>query len=166
VGGAHRETADFNAEPDLTFVPGYSNVRRQIDAEMGRGQEPTVGLNHRMQWVRVERVNGTPIRTRVMQFKGQRYERATLDWLQGNGYDMPPAGELTADGGIRNGDCELFYCSAAQAAQNESLAHRAIDSQTTDDATASNLHSAGRDIDRVGGLTTASTEHRVEVTPR
>jgi hypothetical protein len=166
VAGEHRETADFSAEPDLTFVPGYSNVRRQIDSEMGRGLEPTVGLNHRMQWVRVEKSNGNPLRTNVMQFKGQRYQRATLEWLKANGYDMPPAGDLTPDGGIRNGDCELFYCSAAQAAQNESLAHRAIDSQTTDDATASDLHSAGRAIDRVGGLTTASTERRVEVSPR
>ena len=166
VGGEARETADFSENPDMTFVPGYSNRRRQIDAEMGKGREPTVGLDHRLQWVRVQQVNGKPLMTKAMQFKGQRYQRATKEWLESNGYEMPLAASVTADGGVGMGDVELFYCSAEQAGINEAQAHRALSSQAADDQTASDLHSAGRLIDRSGGLTTASTTHRVEVSPR
>ena len=166
VGGEARETAYFSENPDLTYVPGYSDKRQQIDGEMGRGQEPTVALDHRFQWVRTQRVNGQADKRNIRQFKGRRYERATLDFLTSHGYEMPPAASLTADGGISLGDTELYFCSAEQAGENEALARRATSSQAADESSASELHRAGREIDRSGGLTTASTTHRVEVTPR
>jgi len=166
VGGSVLDSAQFSANPDMTFIPGYSDKRRLIDYELGRGLEPTVELNHRFQWVRVADSNGRAVKTKPIQFKGMRCQRVTQDMLEGLGIQMPLAGEVAADGGIRLGDTELYVCSAEVAGENEAIQHRALSSQTADDATASQLHSAGREFDRSGNNTTAETTHRVEVTPR
>lgn len=163
VGGSHMDSSSFMENPDITFIPGYSDKRRQIDYELGRGLEPSIALTHRYQWVRTGLVNGQSTRQKVIQFKGQRYERVTVGMLDGLGISMPVAAEQTPDGGIRLGDTELFYCSAEVAAENEAKQHRAS-SSNAEDSSASELHSAGREIDRSGNLTSSETKQRVEVT--
>lgn len=72
VGGSFRETSGFaDSGFDYSYVPGYSGLRRQIDADMSRNREPTVVLTHRYQWVTVVRPNGSPDLSRVSRFMGR-----------------------------------------------------------------------------------------------
>lgn len=166
VGGSVLDTEQFRENPDLTFIPGYSDKRRQIDYELGHGLEPSVALTHRYQFLTTTKVNGQAARQKVMQYKAQRYERVMVDMLDGLGIEMPLGAEKTADGGIRLGDTELYYCSAEVAAGNEAKLHSASESQEADDTTASALHTQGQEFDRSGNLTTAKTTRKVEVSPR
>ncbi len=164
VAGSARETAQFRANPDFAFVPGYSDKRRQIDAETGQGRTPTTGLTHRLHWARGSRPNGAPD-TDLMGFLSRGYVLVTKDNYRDFGIEsIPVTAAIAADGSIRLGDLQLVGCSAEQAEQNEAQVRRAIETQASDDQTASELHRAGRELDRAGGLTTSESQSRLEVT--
>lgn len=149
---------------DMTFVSGYSEKRQQIDSELARGREPEIGLTHRFHWVAVVTRNGQPSQ-KPMSFRAQGYRPVMASEVESLGIERPMASSVTPDGHIRLGDTELFVCSAEQAGINQERARRAIDQQVADDS-ASDLHRAGRELDRAGDLTTSSTQRRVEITPR
>lgn len=163
VAGSARESAQFTANPDFSYVPGYSDKRRQIAADTGRGLAPSTGLTHRLHWARHARPGGAPD-SDVMGFASRGYFVVKQDNLASLGIEMPMQAALAADGSIRIGDLVLMACPAAKAEANEAQVRRAIDSQASDDQTSAALHSAGRDLDRAGGLTQSHSESRMEIT--
>lgn len=164
VAGSARESSQFQANPDFAYVEGYSNLRRQIDADLSRGREPSVGLTHRLHWARHARPNGG-MDGDVMGFLSRGYVPVTKDNFASFGIkNMAPQWSTGADGSIRMGDLQLLACSADQAQVNEAQVRSANEAQASDSNTASALHSAGQQIDRAGGLTTAQSESRMEIT--
>jgi len=165
VIGAQRESSQFRLRSDVTFIKGYSDVREQMEDAIRRGERPTKGLRHRMQWVTIQRPNGRPDLQKATQFRVMGYQPMKWDEMDGLGYEVPIAAFKTPDGGVQIGDTQLYYCDAATAEQHMIDGRAAIDAQTAVDATSSTLHQAGRDASRGVGdeLTTATLEQRHEV---
>lgn len=159
--GAAQESAAFNEQgQDLTFVPGYSNIRRQIDADLAAGREPSVQLTHRLQYVTVEKPNGKPATAKISQFRALGYKFVEFD-APPQGITVPDHAFKSADGHVQVGDVQLMYCDAATAARNEAHGRSAIDDASAEDTTSHTLHSAGRDV---GGRRTDMTESSLEQT--
>lgn len=165
VAGATRESAAFmEAGQDLTFVPGYSNKRRQMDSDLARGRLPNDRLEFRLQYVTVQRPNGRPDLQKVSQYRGLGYKFVEFD-NPPNGIGIPTPAFRTADGHVQVGDAVLMYCDAATASRNEAQGRSAIDERTTDEFTSHSLRSAGREVGGVGSdLVESNTQQRVDVT--
>ena len=166
VAGAHRESAAFERQGrDLTFVEGYSDRRQQIDDDLRRGRDPGTRLSYRLQYVTNQRPNGKPDGQKITQFLAMGYRPVQFD-APPEGIVVPTHAFRTGDGGVQVGDAQLFYCTAAVAAENEFQGRRAIDERTTDEATSHTLRSAGRELGGVGSdLVTSTTQQRADVTP-
>ena len=163
VAGSVMESSDFvNTGMDKTYIGGYSDVRRDIDRTMARNQEPTKELAHRLQWVRTKRVTGQPDSTKPIEWKSKGYRPVQADELANLGYS-PLAYERTAEGGVRNGDGELYICNAAQAEHNEAQARRAVEVRTAGDTSSAELRRARAETGSRGDDLT-SLEQSVEVT--
>ena len=113
------------AAGDHTYVPGYSDLRRQHDQDLkdvvdGKKKAADVTkLPVRLQWVRSVRLNMTPDNRKPVEFGNQSYRNVTKedmgsDWFTG----MPEGAVIEAGGEIRQGDCTLMVCTAPKAAQN------------------------------------------------
>lgn len=165
IVGAARETSNFaNQGHDLTFVGGYSDKRREIDADLARGRTPTVGLDIRCQYVTTEKPNGRKDYSKVMQFQAMGYKFVEFD-NPPPGISIPTHAFKTADGHVGVGDVQLMYCDAATAARNEAQGRSAIDEASAEDTTSQALHSAGREVGgRRTDMTEATLEQRTEVT--
>lgn len=163
VAGSARESSQFQQNPDFAYVEGYSNKRRQIDADLSQGRAPSVGLTHRLHWARASRPNGGAD-TDVMGFLSRGYFPVTKDNAASLGIDIPVQATVAADGGIRVGDLQLLACPADQAQVNEARVRSASETQASDHQTSAALHSAGRELDRAGGLTTSESQSRLEIT--
>lgn len=169
--GSVREQAAFMEQgQDLTYVPGYSNVRRQIDSDVRKGRQPSQLLNYRLHWVTNQKASGKPDMTKVTQFRAKGYQFMKFD-APLDGIEVPLASFRSPDGYIQNGDAVLMYCDAATASRLEQDGRSAIDDTSTDEYTSQHLHAEGRSAAReLGGgsndLTTSKTEHTVEVSPR
>jgi len=164
VAGSARESSAFQANPDFAFVQGYSDKRRQIDADLARNREPSTGLTHRLHWARHARPNGG-VDADLMGFMARGYVPVTKDTLSTFGItEIMPQWSFAADGSIRMGDLQLMACDAQQAQANEAQVRRAVDAQASDTQTSSALHRAGLDLDRAGGLTHSESESRLEIT--
>lgn len=150
--------------PDNTFLGGYSDVREQIDTAIREGKTPTTGMNYRFHWVTTQRASGRPDGTKAAQFSAMGYRQVKFDEASSLGITLQPHMYKSADGGVQNGDTQLYYCDAETAEQHLLDGRQAIDDQTADEATSGTLHSAGSGIRSVGGdLTTSHTEHTREV---
>ena len=165
VGGALRESRQFFDNPDMLFVPGYSDVRRQIDADLSAGRTPSKELSYRLHWSRHARPNGGGDGD-AAAFMGRGYVAVTKDDLAKYGItQMQPHWQVGADGTIRLADTVLMACPAEQAAANEAQVRNANDAQASDANTADALHRQGREFARAGEqLTTATSESRMEIT--
>ena len=119
---------------DLTYVPGYSDMRfaRDLavaDAIHDRGDASKVNwrgiptLPVRLQWARTHKViGGQPDNTKEVQYGSAGYRFADKSdigkaWLTG----MPRGAVLSADGTIRQGDCTLMICDSTNAARNAAV---------------------------------------------
>ena len=161
VGSAREDSTFMNNGQDLTYIQGYSNVRRQMDADLARGREPSTGLNYRFQYVTVQRPNGKPDSAKAMQFRALGYRPVKAEEAAAYGIEVPVQAFQTADGYIQVGDAQLFVCDAATAARNEAHGRSAIDERTTDEATSQELRSVGRELGGVGNdLVETSLEQR------
>ena len=164
VAGSYRDSAQYSENPDLLFVPGYSDKRRQIDAELSAGREPTVQNEYRLHWARLAKPNGSGDGD-AMRFAARGYVAVKEADIAKYGITrMESHWQVGADGTIRNGDGLLMACPAEQAARNEAVVRRAIDDQASDANTAAALHRQGSEFDRAGGLTNADSDSRVEIT--
>ena len=127
---------------DLTYVPGYSDLRfardqAVADAIHDRGDASKVNwrgiptLPVRLQWARTHKVvSGQPDNAKEVQYGSQGYRFATKAdlgsaWLK----SLPQGASLSADDTIRQGDCTLMVCDAKAAARNAALNQLQINSQ-------------------------------------
>ena len=164
VAGSVRESTNFYEEAgqDLTYVPGYSNVRRRMDEDIAKGRVPSDRLTVRMQYVTVQRPNGKPDMQKVSQYRGLGYQFVDFD-NPPEGITIPTPAFRTADGHVQVGDAVLMYCDAATARRHESQGRSAIEERTTDEFTSQDLRSAGREVGGVGNdLVESKTQQRVD----
>lgn len=152
---------------DLTYVPGYSDKRIQVEQDLAAGREPSVQLEYRMHWVTANKPSsGAPNAQQTTRFKANGYRAAVWDDAAKGAYgitEMEAHWEKTPDGHIRNGDTLLFVCDADTADRHWEEGRSAIEERSTDDFTSSTLHSAGREFGGGGDLTTSETKHEVRV---
>src|SRR3990167_381766 len=135
--GDLKETAAFNdstgMDRDSTFVPGFSNLRRERDlaiAEVAAGKRhakdvPTMPFN--LRWARNQRQDGKPDSSKVFAHNTKGYEQISREKHVGHGKiipSLPPGAVEGQDGTIRNGDTVLMIATKEAAAKNETVKQR------------------------------------------
>ena len=150
--GEARETSEFNdmgaAAQDLSYVPGYSDLRRARDRAVAEGKKP-LPLPYRLQLVRVKNSMGGPDGRMAAQWRAQGYREVLHEEMEGMGIALPVGGMASAEGFVDVGDTRLFVCDAPRAARNEQNWRRATDElQATDSAPA--LEAEGRKVAKPG----------------
>ena len=106
-------------EGDLTYVPGFSDMRRAHDLALAEGKTPTP-LPVNLRWVRRQNSKGQPDTKRQVLVGNQGYttvsaeEVGKQDWLTA----FPPGSHALPDGGIGNADWVLMVADAKTAARN------------------------------------------------
>ena len=127
--GDHTASVDFNDPTlmgrDLSYVPGFSDLRRQRDLKVAeyvhhkvdRSAIPELPVN--MRWSRNQGKDGKPDSTKVIGHATKGYHMATKadigqPWLTA----LPPGSSVDADGTIRKGDTALMVATKEDAARN------------------------------------------------
>lgn len=119
VGGADR---------DLTYVPGFSDMRRKRDltlADVASGKLPRheaklAPLPVNVRWTRTHTIKGAPDGRKQIANGNLGYAAVNKDqigkvpWLT----ELPPGATIDADGSIRKGDTILMVADAKNAARN------------------------------------------------
>jgi len=128
--GALQEDPRFVAEAgqnrDYSYVPGFSDLRRQRDREIvelkqGKRKSADVStLPVNMRWARCQNKKGDPDTRKPISHGTRNYRAVTkADLGQPWFKDMPAGATWQADGTLRNGDTMLMVVDAAGAARNE-----------------------------------------------
>jgi hypothetical protein len=116
------------ADRDLTYVPGFSDMRRARDLELaavasGKKELRDAKLEPlpvNMRWTRHSTVRGEPDGRKQMTSGNLGYAAVNKDevgkheWLKA----MPPGATVGADGSIRKGDTMLMVTDGKTAARN------------------------------------------------
>jgi hypothetical protein len=119
VGGADR---------DLTYVPGFSDLKRARDLELAAvasGRKPRheariLPLPVNVRWTRTTTPKGAPdgmkqITTANLGYKPAHKDQiGKVDWLK----ELPPGATINADGSIQKGDTILMVADGKTAARN------------------------------------------------
>ena len=127
----------MGAAMDMTYVPGYSDMRRARDqaiAEVQKGERkwkdvPTIPV--RLQWTRTSKViSGQPDNTKEILYGSQHYRFVPQSdvgapWMK----SLPVGAVVQADGTLKNGDTTLMVCTAEHAARNAATNAKAIERQ-------------------------------------
>lgn len=114
-----------SGQHDLTYVPGFSDMRLQRDlqlAEVAQGRRKLSDVRTlpvRCQLVRTTKQTGEPDQMKPVSYSLQGYKPATeadigKEWLTA----LPPAARIVGGGEIRIGDCTLMVTDAKTAARN------------------------------------------------
>lgn len=135
---------------DLTYVPGYSDKRMQVDEDLRRGRSPSVELPFRLHYVTVQKPNGRPDLQKATQFRANGYKPVPFDEAASYGIEVPVHAEKTPEGFIKVGDCVLYYTPAKNAERLEEQGRRAIDERTSPEASASIMRQQADDLGPVG----------------
>lgn len=107
------------AQGDLTYVPGFSDMRRARDRAIAEGKSPTP-LPVNLRWVRRTRANGKVTNERTVRVANRGYVpvKATdvgkVPWLTA----MPAGATKLADGSIGSEDMVLMVCDGPRAGRN------------------------------------------------
>jgi hypothetical protein len=113
---------------DLTYVPGFSDMRRARDLELAAvasGQKPKheaklTPLPVNVRWTRSTTPKGAPDGRKQISTANLGYRTANkdqigkTDWLTA----LPPGATIEADGSIRKGDTILMVTDGKTAARN------------------------------------------------
>lgn len=119
VGGADR---------DLTYVPGFSDLKRARDLELAdvaagrklRHEAKILPLPVNVRWTRTTTPKGAPdgmkqISTANLGYKAVHKDQiGKVDWLT----ELPPGATINADGTIQKGDTLLMVADGKTAARN------------------------------------------------
>lgn len=111
---------EVGASGDPTYVPGFSDMRRQADLDRAEGRVPQA-LPVNLRWVRRTRVSGMPVNDRLIHTQHLGYEAVRFDqigtekWITG----CPPTAQELPDGTIGNADSVLMVQSAEKAQRRE-----------------------------------------------
>ena len=140
--GDLHESADFRdpfvMDRDQTYVPGFSELRRERDLALGRyaageipaSAVPTLPAN--LHWTRAQNKAGTPDASKQFTNARKGYRLVTKDdvgqpWLR----ERPPGAQEFPDGTIRNGDTVLMVADQQAAARSAAVKARAVDQRLT-----------------------------------
>lgn len=109
----------LESEWDGSYVPGYSEAKRENDIRKAKGQEPVP--IPKLYWARVTGSDGEYVnQTDEGMFQTLRlgFKAMGVEDLERYGYGLPPMAKVTEDGLISRGDLALFYVSPERAEQN------------------------------------------------
>lgn len=110
----------LDAFADRSYVPGYSEARRDNERAIAEGRPQDVKRIARLQWVRVSRPDGRDVDMRdMLEYARLGFQLCTMEDLEEHGYGMPPTAYIAADNTIRREDTALAICSWEQAQRNE-----------------------------------------------
>ena len=132
------------ADRDMTYVPGFSDMRRERDLELAavasgakpRHEAKVQPLPVNMRWTRTHKPSGAPDGTKQMSTGNLGYRAVHKDeigkeaWLKA----APPGATYDADGSIRKGDTILMIADDKTAARN--AARKAAQTRRLTDETA------------------------------
>lgn len=136
---------------DFTYVPGYSDMRRERDQQLSevaqgkRDLKDVRTLPVRLQWVRHAKYSGQPDNRKPTEFGNLHYRQVSFDevgkadWLK----EMPEGAVKGADGAIHQGDCTLMVTDAKNAARNAAAIRVRTDAMVERDSAAAKLMALG-----------------------
>lgn len=141
---------EHDADSDLSYVPGFSDLRRRRDREVmevmngRRRAKDVVTLPCNLRWARSANKAGEPDSRKVLSHARRGYRLVTKDdigaeWLK----ELPYGASIGADGAIRQGDCELMVTDAQQAARNQREKERRTEQQMEGAKQALTQHPSG-----------------------
>ena len=104
---------------DMTYVPGFSDMRRAADRARSQGQTPQP-LPVNLRWARRTRANGTTTTDRTTAHVRVGYEPVTKadvgqPWLK----ELPAGAAILPDGSVVMADMQLMKCTQKVAQRNE-----------------------------------------------
>lgn len=116
------------ADRDMTYVPGFSDMRRAKDLELAgiasgripRHEAKLAPLPVNLHWTRTAKPSGAPDGAKQIGAGNAGYRTVHKDqigkeaWLK----SAPPGSTFDADGSIRKGDTILMVADGKQAARN------------------------------------------------
>lgn len=116
------------ADRDLTYVPGFSEMRRNRDLEIAdvasgrkaRHEAKLAPLPVNVRWVRHATPSGVPDGRKQITSSNLGYKAVTKDMVGKNEWlkELPPGATIAADGTVRKGDTMLMVTDAKNAARN------------------------------------------------
>ena len=166
--GNAREQSDYYLTQDVTFVKGYSDVRKENAARQVRKERP-LPLKARLHWARNASPGGKPEAHDIAYHQSIGYQFVTKDNIATLGFEPPASGQLDpTTGRYLCGDTVLMFCPRDLAARNENVLRRATEERSSADATASELHAEGGRLGRSvgeGNLTEATVTQKVTNSP-
>ena len=167
-GNAREQDAFYATGQDVTYVGGYSDIRRENSRRQLRGQKP-LPLKARLHWVRNLTPGGKPDARDISSHKALGYQFVTKDNLPTLGFEAPASAQLdAATGHYILGDTVLMFCPRDLAARNENVLRRATEERSSADATASDLHAEGGKVGQAMGesnMTEASVTQTLTHSP-
>lgn len=105
------------SEWDNSYVPGYSEARRDNELRVRDGKKPIA--IPRLQWLRVGHLDAKDVGNKdMLEWARLGYQFVTEEDLKSWGFAMPPAAHVAADGRIRREDVALAFVSPEQHAAN------------------------------------------------
>ena len=121
--------AATGAQGDVTYVPGYSDMRRQRDQqlkEVADGKRKAADVRTRpvrLHLTRVTKYSGQPDDRKAIEFRNQGYRAVTKDDIGKHDWitNLPEAAVLGPAGEIRIGDTVLMMCDAKTATRNAAI---------------------------------------------
>lgn len=116
------------SDRDLTYVPGFSDMRRARDLELAQvasGKLPAhkakrEPLPVNLRWARATDTKGSPDSRKLVAAGNMGYKLVNQSdvkqhaWLR----DVPPGSDIGVDGSIRKGDTVLMVADGKTAARN------------------------------------------------
>lgn len=104
--------------PDRFYLKGYSDKRHQREIDLKTGTTPST-LNHRFQFVSVERIDGSKNRNKQVEWQSKGYRPVQYADLESLGIDPKESTvECATDGTAHVGSQLLMVCDAATAARH------------------------------------------------
>lgn len=127
----------FSDRPDVTYVPGFSDIRRERDIQIAevvhgdRDPKTVRKLPVNVRWSRSQTINKQePDSRKIIQAEMDGYRAATKadigsEWLTA----LPPGAKIQADGSITSGDTKLMVAPAEVAARNRGRKKKLTEAQ-------------------------------------
>lgn len=140
---------------DHSYVPGWSDLRRQRDGQLAevvagkRAANTVMTLPVNLRWARNQDKTGSPDSSKVFGHgrKGYRLVDANKDKKEPWFTALPPGTTVAADGSIRNGDTVLMVATAADAGRSALAKQMETERRVT-----GAVNTFAQNVERAGGI--------------